>query len=227
MQRKNVRLRNFKQKTEKNTQKDRGPNNCDRLKRMNYQWGWCRIANISPLRQTYVKTFPTAEISRTQNQTSMEICKEYVNFKFIYWKGFPWISLDPTPLMSFRFNENLSHWEFLTNKEVEPFNKQKESTSWHLPIVITMTIMIALHHTSSSSLPSVVCNAIIIFVRLAGVGWLSCTAAESLRAFVERIFANFRDKNIVFYNCGKTGHLWLAKRLAHTQARSLKHPFWC
>merc|ERR1719285_1591424 len=62
-------------------------------------------------------------------------------------------------------------------------------------------------------------------IRVAGVGWLSGTAAESLRAFGERVFANFCDKNIVFYNCGKTGHLWLAKRLAHTQARSLKHPF--
>ena len=35
--------------------------------------------------------------------------------------------------------------------------------------------------------------------RVAGVGWLSCTAAESLRAFVERVFANFRDKNVVFF----------------------------
>ena len=52
--------------------------------------------------------------------------------------------------------------------------------------------------------------------RVAGVGWLSGTAAESLRAFVERVFANFRDKSVVFYNCGKTGHLWLSKDL-HTQ----------
>ena len=51
--------------------------------------------------------------------------------------------------------------------------------------------------------------------RVAGVGWLSGTTAESLRAFGERVFANFRDKNIVFYNCGKTGHLWLSKDL-HT-----------
>ena len=51
--------------------------------------------------------------------------------------------------------------------------------------------------------------------RVAGVGWLSGTAAESLRAFGERVFANFRDKNVVFYNCGKTGHLWLSKDL-HT-----------
>ena len=34
--------------------------------------------------------------------------------------------------------------------------------------------------------------------RVAGVGWLSGTAAESLRAFGERVFANFRDKNVVF-----------------------------
>ena len=51
--------------------------------------------------------------------------------------------------------------------------------------------------------------------RVAGVCWLSGTAAESRIVFGERIFANFRDKNIVFYNCGKTGHLWLSKDL-HT-----------
>ena len=39
--------------------------------------------------------------------------------------------------------------------------------------------------------------------RVAGVGWLSGTAAESLRAFRERIFANFRDKNVVFMIAGK------------------------
>ena len=50
---------------------------------------------------------------------------------------------------------------------------------------------------------------------VAGVGWLSGTAAESLRAFGERVFANFRDKNVVFYNCGETGHFWLSKDL-HT-----------
>ena len=55
----------------------------------------------------------------------------------------------------------------------------------------------------------------VVSYRVAGVGWLSWTAAESLRAFVERVFANFRDKNVVFYNCGKTGHLWLSKDL-HT-----------
>ena len=56
---------------------------------------------------------------------------------------------------------------------------------------------------------------ILVSGRVAGVGWLSGTAAESLRAFGERVFANFRDKNVVFYNCGKTGHLWLSKDL-HT-----------
>ena len=64
--------------------------------------------------------------------------------------------------------------------------------------------------------------------RVAGVGWLLCTAAEFLRAFVERIFRNVCDKNIVFHNCGKTGNFWLSKDLhTHTQARSLKHPFRC
>ena len=56
---------------------------------------------------------------------------------------------------------------------------------------------------------------ILLGSKVAGVGWLSCTAAESLRAFVERVVANFRDKNIVFYDCGKTGNLWLSKDL-HT-----------
>ena len=68
-----------------------------------------------------------------------------------------------------------------------------------------------------------------ISIRVAGVGWLSWIAAESLRAFVERIFANFRDKSIVFYiaekqvfcgcqnTCTNTGTfpqtpLWLAVR---------------
>ena len=47
----------------------------------------------------------------------------------------------------------------------------------------------------------------IVGVRVAGVGWLSCTVAESLRAFVEPVFANFRNKNFVFYEYGKTGNL--------------------
>ena len=51
----------------------------------------------------------------------------------------------------------------------------------------------------------------VVSYRVAGVGWLSWTAAESLRAFVERVFANFRDKNVDFYNYWKTGHLWLSK----------------
>ena len=62
--------------------------------------------------------------------------------------------------------------------------------------------------------------------RVARVGWLLCTAAETLRAFVERVFANF-CKHFFFYNCGKTGNIAVAKRLTHTQAHSLKHPFTC
>ena len=41
-----------------------------------------------------------------------------------------------------------------------------------------------------------------VMIRVAGVGWLSYTAA-----FVEPVFANFCDKNAVF--CGKTGNLLL------------------
>ena len=60
-----------------------------------------------------------------------------------------------------------------------------------------------------------------VYCRVAGVGRLSGTAAESLTAFGERVFANFRDKNVVFYNCGKTGHLWLSKDLhTHRHVRS-------
>ena len=47
--------------------------------------------------------------------------------------------------------------------------------------------------------------------RVAGIGRLSGTTAESLIAFGERVFASFCDKNFVFYNCGKTSHLWLSK----------------
>ena len=50
---------------------------------------------------------------------------------------------------------------------------------------------------------------------MAGVGWLSGTAAESLSAFGEHVFANLCGKKRRFYNCGKTGHLWLSKDL-HT-----------
>ena len=39
--------------------------------------------------------------------------------------------------------------------------------------------------------------------RVAVVGWLSCTAAESLRSFVERVFANFSDKKRLFSIAGK------------------------
>ena len=35
-------------------------------------------------------------------------------------------------------------------------------------------------------------------VRGAGVGWLSVSTTKSLRAFVERVFANSRDKNVFF-----------------------------
>ena len=45
--------------------------------------------------------------------------------------------------------------------------------------------------------------------RVAEVGRLSWTVAESLRAFVERVIANFRDKNVVFYNRAETGNLGL------------------
>ena len=40
----------------------------------------------------------------------------------------------------------------------------------------------------------------VVSYRVAGVGWLSWTAAESLRAFVERVFVNFPDKNVVLYD---------------------------
>ena len=46
-------------------------------------------------------------------------------------------------------------------------------------------------------------------VRVAEVGRLSWTVAESLRAFVERVIANFHDKNVVFYNRAETGNLGL------------------
>ena len=45
--------------------------------------------------------------------------------------------------------------------------------------------------------------------RVAEVGSLSWTVAKSLRAFVERVIANFRDKNVVFYNRAETGNLGL------------------
>ena len=45
----------------------------------------------------------------------------------------------------------------------------------------------------------------------AGVGRLSWTVAESFRAFVERVNANFRDKNVVFYNRAETDNLWMSK----------------
>ena len=45
--------------------------------------------------------------------------------------------------------------------------------------------------------------------RVAEVGRLSWSVAESLRAFVERVIANFRDKNVVFYYRAETGNLGL------------------
>ena len=64
-----------------------------------------------------------------------------------------------------------------------------------------------------NSLLIIIFKIFVASCRVAGVGWLSWTAIESLRAFGERVFANFRDKHIVFYNCRKTGHLWLSKDL--------------
>ena len=82
MQHQNVRLRNFGQKTLRNTQKDRGPNNCDRLKRMNYQLGWCRIANISPLGQTYVKTFQQQKSHVHKIKLQWKFAKNTATFNF-------------------------------------------------------------------------------------------------------------------------------------------------
>ena len=41
------------------------------------------------------------------------------------------------------------------------------------------------------------CN-FLAFISQADVGWLSVNVTKSLRAFVERVNANFRDKNVVF-----------------------------
>ena len=54
--------------------------------------------------------------------------------------------------------------------------------------------------------------------RVTGVDLLSWTPAESLIAFVERIFANFRDKNVIFYDLRKSENLWLSRDL-HTYTR--------
>ena len=51
----------------------------------------------------------------------------------------------------------------------------------------------------------------VIYYSLAEVGRLSWTVAESFRAFVERVNANFRDKNVIFYNPAETDNLWLSK----------------
>ena len=49
-----------------------------------------------------------------------------------------------------------------------------------------------------NSLLIIIFKIFVASCRVAGVGWLSWTAIESLRAFGERVFANFRDKNVVF-----------------------------
>ena len=45
--------------------------------------------------------------------------------------------------------------------------------------------------------------------RVAEVGGLSGSAKKSLRAFVERVFKNFRDKNVVFYKIVILHEYWL------------------
>ena len=58
-----------------------------------------------------------------------------------------------------------------------------------------------------------------MLLKLPGVGWLSVNATKSLRAFVERVFANFCDKNVFFFTisehslkAGSSKDLWkLAK----------------
>ena len=62
--------------------------------------------------------------------------------------------------------------------------------------------------------------------RVAGVGWLSCTTAESLRAFIERVFANFCKKNIVL-QLRENRQFVVVKGVKHTHTRSLKHSFRC
>ena len=41
--------------------------------------------------------------------------------------------------------------------------------------------------------------------RVAGVGWLSANATESLSPFGERVFASFCDNNLVFLRLRKNG----------------------
>ena len=54
-------------------------------------------------------------------------------------------------------------------------------------------------------------SKLLVHSSLAEVGRLSWSVAESLRAFVERVIANFRDKNVVFYYRAETGNLWLLR----------------
>ena len=49
--------------------------------------------------------------------------------------------------------------------------------------------------------------------RVVGVGWLSEWTTNSLQAFVECVFAHICNKNIVFYDWGETGNLWLSRDL--------------
>ena len=53
--------------------------------------------------------------------------------------------------------------------------------------------------------------------RVAGVGGLSASANQSLRAFVERVFANFRDKNGAFYNGVNICSFWLSLKALRKQ----------
>ena len=50
------------------------------------------------------------------------------------------------------------------------------------------------HTRQLACLPSF-CELVFTAFRVAGVDWLSATAAESHRAFVGRVFVNFGDKN--------------------------------
>ena len=59
-------------------------------------------------------------------------------------------------------------------------------------------------------------NFLRLSFRVAGVGWLSGTAAESLRAFGERVFANFATKALFFTIAGKQAICGCQKTYTHT-----------
>jgi len=59
-------------------------------------------------------------------------------------------------------------------------------------------------------------------IRVAGVGWLLCTAAESLRAFVESVFANFRDKTLFFTIAGKQAICGCEKTCSESTLKTLQ-----